>query len=85
MLTESQLEIAARELCRLRGHDPDQKVCHGADPYPDTGYVPAVALFSPLWRLTAKEIRGYEMIAHSIKLAENAGDTLDAQAANVAE
>lgn len=71
MLTEKQLEIAARELCRLRGRDPDQKVCHEAEPDPVTGYVPSIALFSLQWRLVAKEIRGYEMLAQAIKFAED--------------
>ena len=76
MLTEKQLEIAARELCRLRGRDPDQNVCHGAEPDPVTGYVPAIALFSLQWRLVAKEIRGYEMIAAAINTAETAVDAV---------
>lgn len=34
MLTEEQIEVAARKLCELRGIDPDAMVGHGADPSP---------------------------------------------------
>lgn len=48
-LTEEQLEVAARELCRLRGKDPDEKVSNEPEP-------------SLAWVLAKKEIeRMYEI------------------------
>ena len=57
-LTEEQLEKAARKLCELRGVDPDQKVPHAAPPT-NMGYVPAVLLYSPAWRLVVQDVKDF--------------------------
>ncbi len=54
-MTDAQKEAAARELCRLRGIDPDYTVGHGANPNKN-GIVPAVCIHSPAWRLALEEI-----------------------------
>ncbi len=61
MMNDKQKKAAARELCRLRGIDPDQPVAHGADPSPD-GFVPAVCLYSPAWERAVREIEAQERI-----------------------
>lgn len=64
-MTEEQLEMAARKLCEIRGIDPEKRIPHGAPPN-DMGYVPAVLLHSPAWKLVAGEIRGFYQIAQAL-------------------
>lgn len=55
MLTDDQLEKAARAYCASAGLDPDEKVGHGAPPSSD-GWAPAVLMYSPRWRIVADEL-----------------------------
>ena len=68
MLNEEQIERAARNLCELRGIDPDAKVGHGADPSPD-GFVSDVWLYSPAWTLAKREVIDHWRINEAIRLA----------------
>ncbi len=70
MMSDKQLKVAARELCLLRGVDPDQRVGHEADPSPN-GYIPAVRLYSPAWILAIKEIKAQEQIESAMMLGRN--------------
>ncbi len=70
MMTDKQKESAARELCRLRGIDPDQRVGHDADPLPG-GYVPAVMLYSPAWRRAVREIEAQERLEAAMKVGRD--------------
>lgn len=45
---EHWMEIAGRELCKARGEDADEKVCHGGPG--------DVLLYSPRWKLAAREV-----------------------------
>ena len=62
------VETAARQLCHLRGIDPDALVSHGAQPSPD-GYVPAVLLHSPAWQLAAVDVRNFLCIQAACEYA----------------
>lgn len=67
-MTEADLELAARKLCEIRGIDPDFMVSHAAPPT-DQGYVPAVLLHSPAWRLAVSEVRKFWEMAQAIDFA----------------
>jgi hypothetical protein len=71
-VTEQQLERAVRELCRLRGIDPDRMVAHGADPIDrgDHCFVPAVLLHSPAWQRVAREVITWDQVRQAIGPAE---------------
>ena len=60
-MTDAQKEAAARELCRLRGVDPESMVGHSAEP-DSRGFVPAVWLLSPAWRIAIAEIAAREQL-----------------------
>lgn len=47
-------ERIARRYCQLMGLDPDEQVADGADPGP-SGFVPDALLYSPRWKLVAKQ------------------------------
>lgn len=64
-MTEQQIEAAARKLCEIRGIDPDRMVPHGAPPN-DHGYVPAVLLHSPAWRMAVSEVRNFYQLAKAV-------------------
>lgn len=64
-LTKPQIEIAARELCKLRGVDPDKIIGHGAKP-DENGFVPDVMLFSPQWELAVEEIEQHLLIFQAV-------------------
>lgn len=68
-MNEAQIEIAARQLCKIRGIDPDERVMHGADPNPD-GTVYAIALYSPAWTRAAREIEYQQQILEAYDLAK---------------
>lgn len=70
-MTEYQLEVAARELCRLRGINPDTRVGHGPDPSPD-GSVCDVYLYSPAWTRALREIEGFQQIATAVAVGKEA-------------
>lgn len=67
-MTEQQVEAAARKLCEIRGIDPDFLVSHGAPPN-DKGYVPAVLLHTPAWRMAVSEVRKFWEMAQAIDFA----------------
>lgn len=64
-MTDEQIEVAARKLCEIRGIDPDRRVGHGAEPDAN-GLVPAVLLYSPAWRLVAREVTSFYQVAQAI-------------------
>ena len=68
MLTEEQIELAARKLCEMRGIDPDALVSHGPDPSPG-GYVHAVLLHSPAWTRAKREVIDHWRLNEAIKAA----------------
>lgn len=70
MLTDEQLELAARKYCELAGMDPDKMVPHGAEPSPE-GFIPMVLLHSPCWQLVAKILRDTERQLHAIEIAKH--------------
>lgn len=67
-MTDEQIEAAARKLCEIRGIDPDKRVGHGAEPDAN-GMVPAVMLYSPAWRLVAREVSAFYQVAQAIDFA----------------
>lgn len=67
-MNEEKLEIAARKLCEIRGIDPDFLVSHGAPPG-DHGYVPAVLLHTPAWRMAVSEVRNFWEMARAVDFA----------------
>jgi hypothetical protein len=71
MMTETQLEIAAREYCRLAGIDAEKKVGTSPAPNPD-GTVNMVCLWVPAWKPVAEMIAQQDLVRHCIDLA-NAG------------
>ena len=70
-MTAQQKEVAARELCRLRGYDPDASVSHGADPSPG-GVTHAVLLHSPAWTRALREIEAQEHIEEAMRVGRSA-------------
>jgi hypothetical protein len=58
-------EVAARELCRIRGIDPDARVCYA--PYDGNG--PAIAIYSPAWKRALMEIEAHGQLEEAIKFA----------------
>lgn len=67
MMTNKQKESAAKELCRLRGIYPDSLVSHSAEPDAN-GFVPAVLMYSPAWKLALREIENQDQINSAIKV-----------------
>ena len=64
---EEALEVAARHYCEKMGADPDKSIGHGAEPN-EMGYVPAIMMYSPQWRLVAKELKSAIIMAESVQL-----------------
>lgn len=64
-LTDEQVEQAARELCRLRGLDPEEQIVTGAPPQPG-GWIPAISVYHPRWQLAAGEVRVADRIRRAI-------------------
>lgn len=82
VLSERQLEIAARELCKLRHQDPDTPIPHGSQPN-DMGFAYDVCFYSPRWQLVANQIEAHlqvmSVIDHAVNstVSINAGATLN--------
>ena len=75
MMTEKQIEVAARKFCEMLGLDPDARVGHGVDVEDGyTGLVPAVAIYSPQWTRYAREIKRAAMMQDAIAAALQGGD-----------
>lgn len=68
-MTDAQLEVAAREYCKLLGVNPDETVCHGAEPDPN-GIVLSVCLYSPRWQTLRNAIQRHEFLNEAIKFAK---------------
>lgn len=79
-MNDKQLEVAARELCRIRGIDPDDSVAHGADPNPD-GTVNCVLLYSPAWTRMLKEVKAHLEVHRAVSKALFPFDTTKPQSA----
>ncbi len=69
MLTESQLETAAREYCRLAGTDPEAKVVTSPPPNAD-GTVYAVCIWVPAWRKVASMLAQQDLVRHCIDFSK---------------
>lgn len=67
-MNAQQLEVAARKLCEIRGIDPETMVPHGAAP-DARGFVPAVLLHSPAWRMATQEVLCFYQVAQAIDFA----------------
>lgn len=61
MLTEQQLEQAARMLCEIRGISPD-KITHAVAP-DEYGLL----FHAPAWKFAANEIRQHEQIEFALR------------------
>lgn len=68
MMTAEQLEVAAREFCRLSGIDPDTATATAPPPNPD-GTVNLVCLWRPTWEVYAQLIAQHDVIRHCMELA----------------
>lgn len=66
-MTDDQKELAAKELCRLRGIFPDALLSHSAEPDAN-GFIPAVLMYSPAWKLALREIENQDQINSAIKV-----------------
>lgn len=66
ILTDAQIERAAREYCRIKGVNPDDDVTHGHD---TDGYSPVcdVCLISKRWERVAVKIREHNLLSDVIK------------------
>lgn len=78
-MTESQLEAAAREYCRLAEIDPEQLVSHGADVPRDGWFVPAILLYSPRWKRVARVLREQEIMSLAIEVGRTNERSVDGQ------
>lgn len=70
-MNSMQVELAARELCRLRGLDPDQSVGHADDP-DENGIVMDVWLHSPAWTRVAREVVAWDQVRQAVEAAGEA-------------
>ena len=68
MLSEEQIERAARKLCELRGIDPDALVSHEADPSPG-GFLPDILLYSPAWTRAKREVVNHWLLTEALNAA----------------
>jgi|688.fasta_scaffold1333883_2 hypothetical protein len=75
LLTEAQLEIAARKYCELAGLNPDEQVGHGAEP-DESGVVLDVMLYSPRWKRVAIKIAQYDIVRVCIAFAQRGVPTI---------
>lgn len=72
-MSDYTLEDAARELCQLRGVDPDQKITTSPKPNKD-GTVNMVAIHKPYWMVVRDELKEDMLKSHIInKLISNKG------------
>lgn len=81
MMTEEQIELAARKLCELRGIDPETQVKHGTGPT-NTGCVTAILLCSPAWVIAKQDVMHHLLVAEAIKAA-NVNSTSGLSTANI--
>lgn len=69
-MTDAQKEAAARELCRLRGIDPERIVGSNLD-LSEEGCAEAVLVLVPAWRQALKEIEAQEQLEAAIAFGRN--------------
>ncbi len=69
-MTDAQKEAAARELCRLRGIDPERIVGSNLDLI-EEGCAEAVLVLVPAWRQALKEIEAQEQLEAAIAFGKN--------------
>lgn len=67
MLTNQELEAAARELCRMRGIDPDAVINYC--PLARGGVICDNCLRIPAWEKAAEEIARHAQIAVAVAVA----------------
>jgi hypothetical protein len=75
LLSEAQLEVAARKYCELAGLNPDEQVGHRADP-DEMGVVLDVMLYSPRWKRVAIKIAQYDIVRVCIAFAQREVPTI---------
>jgi hypothetical protein len=80
MLTLAQLEIAARELCRTRGVNPDEMVeCARAGPEingsPGMRSMVLMVSYDRRWLAVASEIRAFLELQGAVDFAREQRDT----------
>ena len=68
-MNEKQIEATARELCKIRGIDPDKRVIHCSDP-DETGFACDVCLILPTWTLVAREVRSHYECTQAINASK---------------
>lgn len=66
VLSEKQIEAAARWFCVQTGSDPQQQVADRNDTRPD-GIMLLNLVYSPLWKCVAREIRKADLIHEAIQ------------------
>lgn len=79
MMTEAQIEVAARELCRLRGRDPDRRAGYINSPWPviETGCCspdgqPGTRQSTREWEAAAEELRAREHLDEALRVGREA-------------
>jgi hypothetical protein len=68
LMTEAQIEKAARMLCKMDGKNPDEQIGHAAEP-DEYGFVHDVFLYSPRWALVAVQVRQADRLQVIMDLA----------------
>jgi len=65
----NKIERIARELCAIRGIDPDESVSYGVDS-DGSGFTPDILLYSLAWTRLTREIESHLQLVEAI----NKGD-----------
>jgi hypothetical protein len=70
MMTDTQLETAAREYCRLTNMDPDQEIEHPGPPNPD-GEIKLASVYWPRWQVVAEKIAQVDIMQHCMDVGKS--------------
>jgi len=70
MMTESQLESAAREYCRLAEIDPDVSIGHSAQPNAN-GMITLQLCYSPQWKIIAQTMAQADLVNHCLEVGKS--------------
>lgn len=71
MMTDRQLEIAAREYCRLTNLDPEEEIGHSPAPIP-TGASHTTSVHWPRWKVVAEKISQIDIMQHCMGVGKSA-------------
>ncbi len=74
MLTEKQLEVAAKKYCELLGIDPYEEVKHGPDS--NGGFTFDILIRTVRWKRIADDLRLYDIRNEAINFAKNENNTI---------